>query len=178
MIIPYNGTTPRIADNCFLAPDCVIIGDVTIGPESSIWFKAVIRGDINWIKIGSYTNVQDSCVVHVTEGSAPTDIGDHVTVGHGAIIHGCTIESACLIGMGAIILDRAVIGAGSLVAAGSVVKSGMAVPAGSLVAGNPAVIKRKISADEKDYFVEWAINYREYSRRYDLEAVHHRTASF
>jgi gamma-carbonic anhydrase len=166
MIRIFNGKSPCIAENTFLAPDCDIIGDVTIGQESSIWFKAVLRGDINWIKIGEWSNIQDGCIIHVTGETSPTDIGDYVTVGHGVILHGCTIESACLIGMGAIILDNAVIGAGSLVAAGSVVKSGMNIPPNSMVAGNPAVIKRKISSDEKEYFIEWARNYRQYSKGY------------
>jgi gamma-carbonic anhydrase len=168
MIIPFGGKTPDIANDCFLAPDCVIIGDVTIGPESSIWFKAVLRGDINWIKIGNCTNIQDGCIVHVSGGTSPTTIGDYVTVGHGAILHGCTIEKSCLIGMGSIILDNAVIGEGSLVAAGAMVKSGMKVPPQSMVAGNPAVIKRRISDDEKDYFIEWAKNYCQTSKGYIL----------
>jgi carbonic anhydrase/acetyltransferase-like protein (isoleucine patch superfamily) len=172
MIIPYKGKSPVIADGSFIAPDSVIIGDVSIGAESSIWFRAVIRGDINWIKIGSWTNIQDGCVVHVTHDTSPAEIGDFVTVGHGAILHGCKIESACLIGMGAIVLDNAVIGGGSLVAAGAVVKSGMVVPPQSMVAGNPAVMKRKISSDEKEYFIEWARNYREYSKGYSIEAIH------
>jgi len=170
MIIPYKGTSPVIHENCFIAPGCFIVGDVTIGAESSVWFGAVLRGDINWIKIGEWTNIQDGCVVHVTNNTAPAQIGDHVTVGHGAILHGCRIESACLIGMGAIILDKAVIGGGSLVAAGSVVKGGMVVPPGSMVAGNPAVVKRRISGEERAYFIEWAEHYREYSKGYAIEA--------
>lgn len=168
MIIPFDSKVPSIAESCFIAPDCVIVGDVTIGPESSIWFKAVLRGDINLINIGSWTNIQDGCIVHVTASVSPTTIGDYVTVGHGAILHGCTVENACLIGMGSIILDNAVIGGGSLVAAGSLVKAGMKVPPRSMVAGNPAVIKRKISDDEKDYFIEWAKNYRQTSKGYSL----------
>jgi gamma-carbonic anhydrase len=168
MIIPFGGKNPNISPECFIAPDCVIIGDVTIGPGSSIWFKAVLRGDINWIKIGSCTNIQDGCIVHVSGGTSPTTIGDHVTVGHGAILHGCTIENSCLIGMGSIILDNAVIGEGSLVAAGAMVKSGMKVPPQSLVAGNPAVIKRRISDDEKEYFIEWAKKYYQTSKGYIL----------
>jgi carbonic anhydrase/acetyltransferase-like protein (isoleucine patch superfamily) len=166
MIVPYDGKSPRIAEGCFLAPDCVIIGDVTIGAESSIWFNAVLRGDINWIKIGSWTNIQDGCVVHVTGGTAPAEIGNHVTVGHGAILHGCTVESGCLIGMGSVILDNAIIGEGSLVAAGAVVRSGIKIPPHTMVAGNPAEVKRKVSSDEREYFIEWAKNYRGYSKRY------------
>jgi carbonic anhydrase/acetyltransferase-like protein (isoleucine patch superfamily) len=172
MIIPYKGKSPVIHENSFIAPGCVIVGDVTIDTECSVWFGAVIRGDINWIRIGAWTNIQDGCVVHVTHDTAPTEIGDHVTIGHGAIIHGCKIESSCLIGMGAIILDKAVIGSGSLVAAGSVVKSGMIIPPGSMVAGNPAIMKRRISSDERKYFVEWAENYRQYSKGYSIEAFH------
>jgi carbonic anhydrase/acetyltransferase-like protein (isoleucine patch superfamily) len=168
MIVPYDGQSPKIADGCFLAPDCMIIGDVTIGSESSIWFKAVLRGDINWIKIGSWTNIQDGCLIHVTGGTAPTEVGDHVTVGHGAILHGCAIESGCLIGMGSVILDNAVIGEGSLVAAGAVVKAGTKVPPHTMLAGNPAEVKRKVSSDEREYFIEWAKNYRGYSRRYRI----------
>jgi gamma-carbonic anhydrase len=168
MIIPYCGKTPNISEGSFLAPDCVIIGDVTIGDESSIWFKAVLRGDINWIKIGSYTNIQDGCIVHVSNGTAPTEIGDYVTVGHGAILHGCTVESGFLIGMGSVILDNAVIGEGSLVAAGAVVKSGMKIPPHTMVAGNPAEIKRKISSDEREYFIEWAKSYRGYTKGYEI----------
>ncbi len=171
MIIPYKGKSPVVPDCCFLAPGSVIIGDVTLGAECSVWFGAVIRGDINWIRIGDWTNIQDGCVVHVTNDTAPTEVGDHVTVGHGAILHGCRIESACLIGMGAIILDKAVIGSGSLVAAGSVVKGGMVVPPGSMVAGNPAVVKRKVSRDEREYFIEWAENYRAYSKGYSIETL-------
>jgi gamma-carbonic anhydrase len=168
MILPYAGKTPSIAGNCFIAPDCVIIGDVNIGQESSIWFKAVLRGDINWIRIGNWTNIQDGCIVHVTGEKAPTTVGNYVTVGHGAILHGCTIEDACLIGMGSIILDNAIIGTGSLVAAGAMVRSGTIIPPQSMVAGNPAVIKRRISDDEKEYFIEWARNYRQTSKGYQL----------
>ena len=168
MIYPFNGKTPSISESCFIAPDSVIIGDVTIAEESSIWFKAVLRGDINWIKIGKWTNIQDGCIVHVTGETSPTTVGDYVTVGHGAILHGCTIENSCLIGMGCIILDNAVIGSGSLIAAGAVVKSGTKIPPQSMVAGNPAVIKRRISSDEKEFFVEWARNYRQTSKGYKL----------
>jgi carbonic anhydrase/acetyltransferase-like protein (isoleucine patch superfamily) len=168
MIISYNGKSPRIAEGCFLAPDCVIIGDVAIGSECSIWFKSVLRGDINWIKIGNWTNIQDGCVIHVTGGTAPTEVGDYVTIGHSAVLHGCTIESGSLIGMGSIILDNAVVGEGSLVAAGAVVRSGMKIPPHTMVAGNPAEVKRKVSSDEREYFIKWAKNYCGYSKQYQL----------
>ncbi len=166
MILPYNGRSPVIDNSCFLAPDSVVIGDVTIGPGSSIWFKSVVRGDINYIKIGSFTNIQDGCIVHVTANTGPTEIGDKVTVGHGAVIHGCRIGRGSLIGMGSVIMDGAVIGEGSLVAAGSIVKQGMDIPANSMVAGNPAVIKRKLSQDESLVFLKWAEDYWEYSKGY------------
>ena len=168
MILPFANKTPSISGNSFIAPDSVIIGDVTIDEESSIWFKAVLRGDINWIKIGKWTNIQDGCIIHVTGEKSPTTVGSYVTVGHGAILHGCTIEDSCLIGMGAIILDNAVIGNGSLIAAGAMVKSGTIIPPQSMVAGNPAIIKRRISNDEKEYFKEWALHYRETSKGYCL----------
>ncbi|UCC80858.1 MAG: gamma carbonic anhydrase family protein [Candidatus Zixiibacteriota bacterium] len=166
MILPYEGESPRIHKSCYIAPDCVIVGNVTIGAESSVWFKAVIRGDINYIKIGTFTNIQDGCIIHVTGGTSPTEIGDHVVVGHGALIHGCRIGDGCLIGMGSIILDNAVIGEGSLIAAGSVIKPGTVVPPNSMMAGNPAVFKRKVSREEIEKFMEWARDYRGYSREY------------
>ncbi len=166
MILPYNGKSPNIHESCYIAPDCVIIGDVSIGAESSVWFKAVIRGDINYISIGSFTNIQDGCIVHVTGGSSPTEIGSHVVIGHGALIHGCRIEDGSLIGMGSIILDDAIIGRGSLIAAGSVIKPGTVVPPNSMMAGNPALFKREVSESEMRNFVEWAQDYREYSKEY------------
>ena len=168
MILPYEGRSPRIHESCYIAPDCVIVGDVTIGAESSVWFKAVIRGDINYIKIGSYTNVQDGCIIHVTGGTSPSEIGDHVVMGHGALIHGCRIEDGCLIGMGSIILDDSIVGEGSLIAAGSVVKPGTIVPPNSMMAGNPAVLKRTVSQEEMKRFTEWAKDYRGYSKEYTV----------
>ena len=168
MILPYEGKSPGIHNSCYIAPDCVIVGNVTIRAESSVWFKAVIRGDINYIKIGSFTNVQDGCIIHVTGGTSPTEIGDHVVIGHGALIHGCKIEDGCLIGMGSIILDDAIIGKGSLIVAGSVVKPGTVVPPNSMMAGNPAVFKRKVLQEEMKRFIDWAKDYRGYSREYTV----------
>jgi carbonic anhydrase/acetyltransferase-like protein (isoleucine patch superfamily) len=166
MTMSYDGKAPVIDGTCFQAPDSVIIGDVTIGAESSVWFKAVIRGDINYVRIGSWTNIQDGCIVHVTGGTFPTEIGDYVTVGHGAVLHGCRVGDGCLVGMGAIVLDDAEIGDGSLVAAGSVVRAGMKVPSRTMVAGNPAMIKRDISDKEAKGFLDWAKQYRKYARGY------------
>jgi carbonic anhydrase/acetyltransferase-like protein (isoleucine patch superfamily) len=166
MILPYEGKEPAIDKSCYIAPDSVIVGDVTIGAESSVWFKAVIRGDINYVKIGRFTNIQDGCIIHVTGGTSPTEIGDHVVIGHGALIHGCTIEDGCLIGMGSIVLDDSVIGTGSLIAAGSVIKPRTVVPPNSMMAGNPAVYKRQVSQEEMRKFIEWAKDYRGYSKEY------------
>lgn len=168
MILPFRGKSPDIHPSSFRTPDSVIIGDVTIGRESSIWFKAVLRGDIHYIKIGEWTNIQDGCIVHVTGGASPVEIGDYVTVGHGSILHGCRVGDGCLIGMRAVILDDAVIGDGSMVAAGSVVKPGTEIPPRTMVAGNPAEVKRVISPEESTGFVEWAKQYREYAREYSL----------
>ena len=148
MILSYNGMWPKIAKNAFLVENCDIIGDVEIGEQASVWFGVVIRGDIHYIRIGDRTNVQDLCMIHVTMDTAPTMIGSNVTIGHSAVIHGCTIEDDCLIGMGAKILDGAVIGNHSLVGAGSVVRPGFIVPPGSMVAGVPAVVKRDVTEHE------------------------------
>jgi carbonic anhydrase/acetyltransferase-like protein (isoleucine patch superfamily) len=168
MIIPYGEAQPRIEDSCFIAPNCIIIGDVTIEADSSIWFGAVIRGDINSINIGRYTNIQDNAVVHVTHEKFPTVIGDYVTCGHSAILHGCKIGNECVIGMGAVILDDSSIGEGSIIAAGSVVKEHETIPSGVLVAGNPASIKRALSDAERQAIKQSAINYFNYVRGYKL----------
>lgn len=143
-----------------------MIGDVEIGEEASIWFGTVIRGDVNFIRIGDATNIQDRCVVHVTVDKHPTVIGDRVTVGHGAILHGCRVEDACLIGIGAIVLDAAVIGRHSFVAAGALVTPRTVVPPESLVMGAPATVKRKLSAEEIDNLEESARRYMKYASAY------------
>ncbi len=140
----YESQEPSIkAKRCFIAAGAQLIGRVELGELSSVWYNAVIRGDINYIKIGSKTNIQDNCVLHVTH-ELPVIIGDSVTIGHGAVIHGCSIEDDVLIGMGAIVLDGAKIGKGSVIAAGTLVKERMDVPPHSLVAGVPGVIKRTL----------------------------------
>ncbi len=166
MIVPFGGKRPQIDNSCFIAPGAVIIGDVEIGPESSIWFGTVLRADINYIKIGRLTNLQDNMVVHVNHNDFPTVVGNYVTVGHGAILHGCTVENNCMIGMNAVILDGAVIGEGSIVAAGSVVKSSQRMPPGVLAAGNPAAIKRDLTDEERQTIKQSAIDYRKYAKGY------------
>ena len=132
-----------VAKRCFIAAGAHLIGQVELGELTSVWYNAVIRGDLNYIKIGSETNIQDNSVLHVTH-ELPVIVGDRVTVGHGAVIHGCVIEDDCLVGMGAIILDGAHIGKGSVIAAGALVKERMVVPPHSLVVGVPGVVKRTL----------------------------------
>lgn len=148
MILEYKGKTPQVDSTAFLAPGSCVIGNVSIGENSSIWFNVVVRGDVNFIRIGRNTNIQDGSVVHVTHETHPTVIGDDVSVGHNVTLHGCTVHNKCLIGIGSKILDGAVIGESSLVAAGSLVAPGTKVPPYSLVMGSPARIKRKLTESE------------------------------
>ncbi|NJC87518.1 MAG: gamma carbonic anhydrase family protein [Desulfuromonas sp.] len=167
MIMAYRGILPEIADDAFVAPTATVVGDVHIGAESGVWFGVILRGDVNRIRVGRRTNLQDGTIVHVTSGTHPTTIGDGVTVGHGVKLHGCTIADGCLIGIGAIVLDGAVIGESSMVAAGSLVVPGMVVPPRSLVVGSPAKIKRALSETEiqqlqmlADRYVDYRLDYR------------------
>src|ERR1041384_5558962 len=128
MIRSYQGTTPKIGERVYIDVSAQIIGDVEIGDHSSVWMNAVVRGDVNFIRIGSHTNIQDNCVVHVFKDLHPTHVGDHVTVGHSVTLHGCRVDSHCLIGIGAVVLNGAHIGSDSIVAAGAVVPEGMVVP--------------------------------------------------
>lgn len=154
MIRSFRDKSPRLADGVYIAPSAEVIGDVTIGTNSSIWFLCTVRGDIDSIRIGSETNIQDNSVLHVTGGRFPLTIGNQVTMGHGVIAHGCTIGDRCLIGMGAVILDGAVIGDGAVVAAGALVPEGMIVPPNMLVAGIPAKIKRPTTEVEAERIAE------------------------
>jgi carbonic anhydrase/acetyltransferase-like protein (isoleucine patch superfamily) len=146
MLIEINGKTPKIDPSVFIAPNAMIIGDVEILAGTSIWYGAVIRGDMAFIRVGRHTNIQDNCTVH-TEVDKPTLIGDHVTVGHNAVLHSCTVENNCLIGISAVVLDDAVIKTGSIVAAASLVKYGQTVGPCELVAGVPAVLKKSFETD-------------------------------
>ena len=153
----------------FLADSSAVIGDVEIGEETSIWYGTVIRGDVMPIRIGARTSVQDNTVVHVTAGRYGTTIGNDCTIGHGAIIHACTVEDFCLIGMGSVILDGARIGRGSLVGAGALVTPGTDIPPDSLVIGSPAKVKRQINEREREQIVFGAAHYVELTRRYLAE---------
>jgi len=165
-IITYQGITPKIDPSVFIADGVHIIGDVVIGKDSSVWYNTVIRGDVNYIRIGERTNIQDNTVVHVTNKKFPTNIGSNVTIGHSAVIHACTINDYSLIGMGAVILDDANVGKYSLIAAGAVVTMGMKIPEGVLVAGVPAKIVRVLTEDERKFLVQSAQNYVDYVATY------------
>ena len=147
LIAPIRASAPVIHPSAFVAPTAVVVGDVVLGEESSIWYGTVVRGDVGPIRVGARTNIQDGCVLHVTTGLPGLTVGEEVTVGHRAVLHGATIRDRCLIGMGAILLDGCDIGEESLVGAGSVVREGTVVPPRSFVAGVPAVVKGPIPAD-------------------------------
>jgi len=166
MILPHQQILPRLGNNVFLAPNATIIGDVEIGDECGIWFNTVIRGDVNRIRIGPRTNIQDLCMCHVTLNKWPLLIGEGVTVGHSAILHGCVIEDSCLIGMGAKILDGARVGPQALVAAGSLVREGFVVPPRTLVAGVPAEVKRLLKSEEIENLLASAERYVRYKNEY------------
>ena len=150
---------PRIDSSAYIVESAAVIGDVVIGAESSIWFNAVIRGDVNYIRIGKRTNIQDGCVLHVAREKYPLTIGDEVTVGHNATLHACTIESRCLIGMGATIMDGSIIGENCIVGAGSLVTPSTTIQSGSLVIGAPAKVKRKLTENEIRSILDSANHY-------------------
>jgi len=163
---PYRGVLPRVHPSAFIDQSAQVIGDVEIGEESSIWMCAVLRGDVHAIRVGRRTNIQDGTIVHVMTGTHPTTIGDHVTIGHGAIVHGCTIESQCLVGMGAILLDGAHIGSGSVVAAGTLIVENVRVPPKSLVMGRPGKVKRLLTRAEIEDIQAYADRYVAYRLDY------------
>ena len=165
MLIGFHGVVPVCHDSVFLAEGAMVIGDVEIGAGSSVWYHTVVRGDIRSIRIGQRTNVQDHSTLHVTRRD-PLDVGDEVTIGHGAVVHGCTVEDLCLIGIGAVVLDGAVIGRGSVIGAGSVVPPGTAVPPLSLVLGVPGKVVRNLGPGSVDGNRVTAENYVELARAY------------
>ena len=169
MIRSYRGRTPQIPASAYIDPDAVIIGDVTMGELSSVWPGVVIRGDVNWIRIGARTNIQDGSVLHVMKDTHPLVLGDAVTIGHGVILHGCTIESSVLIGMGSILLNGAKIGTGSIVAAGTLVPEGAVVPPGSIFMGHPGKLRRALTSEDQASIEAYAARYIEYSETYKAE---------
>ena len=170
MLRPFRSIHPTVHLSAFVDVSAQVIGDVHIGPESSVWMNVVVRGDVNYIRVGSRSNLQDLTLVHVMRSTHPTIIGDEVTIGHSAVVHCCVIEDRCLIGMGAILLNGCRIGTGSIVAAGTLVPEGMVVPPGSMVMGLPGKIRRVLTPEE-DASIKWyADNYVRY--RLDFQAEH------
>lgn len=157
-----KGVKPSIGDETFLADNAVIVGDVKIGHSCSIWWNAVVRGDVNSIRIGNETNIQDGAVIHCTYQKAGTSIGNRASIGHNAIIHGCTIEDEALVGMGAIVMDKAVVQKGAFVAAGAVVLEGTVVESGYIYAGIPAKKVKKVEGELANVFSRTADNYKMY----------------
>ena len=170
LIRSYRGRTPKIAPTAYIDPAAVVIGDVTLGEDSSVWPGTVLRGDVNFIRIGARTNIQDGSVLHVLRDDFPLILGDSVTVGHGVVLHGCTVESRCLIGMGAIILNGARIGSGSIVAAGTLVPEGTVVAPGSLFMGHPGKFRRPLTEEDQASIDRYAARYVEYKETYRSEA--------
>jgi carbonic anhydrase/acetyltransferase-like protein (isoleucine patch superfamily) len=166
MIRSFQGIKPTIPSSCFIEETGIVIGDVVLGENCSVWFHAVIRGDVNYIRLGSRTNVQDLCMLHVTHDTHPLIIGDEVTIGHSVVLHGCTIKDRVLIGMGAIVMDGAVIGEDSVVGAGALIIEGTTVPPKSLVLGSPAKVKRPVTEKELAWIKESADNYVRYAKQY------------
>jgi gamma-carbonic anhydrase len=166
---PFGGTPPRLDPSVVLLDGALVIGDVEIGPDSSVWFGTILRGDVNRITVGARTNLQDLTVVHVNAGTHPTVIGDDVTVGHRATLHGCTVKDRCLVGIGAIVMDGAVVGPDAIVGAGALVPPNMIVPPGTLVVGAPARVKRPLTPEELAHLRESARHYVEYARQYRRE---------
>jgi gamma-carbonic anhydrase len=167
MIRVYKGITPAVASSAFIDASAQVVGDVHIGEESSVWMNAVVRGDVNYVRIGRRTNIQDGTVVHVMrEPSHPALLGDDVTVGHGAIVHGCTVEDRCLIGMGAILLNGAHVGHGSIVAAGTLLPEGSVIPPRSLVMGSPGKVRRAVTDEEYAFIQASADGYVRYRLDY------------
>ncbi len=169
MIRTYKGIRPQIASNAFIETSAQVIGDVRIGEHSSVWFNCVIRGDVHYIRVGHSTNIQDGTVIHVTNGRFPTEIGNHVTIGHGVMVHGCTIKDRSLIGIGSIILDNAIIGEESFIAAGSLVTPGTVIPPRSMVMGSPAKVRREVTESEIELINRHWQNYIEYKNNYMAE---------
>ncbi len=168
MILPFRGSNPVIAETAFIADSAEVIGDVVIGAESSVWFHCVIRGDVHKIRIGSRTNIQDLSVLHVRNNECPVILGDDITVGHRAILHGCTVKDRVLIGMGAVILDGVTIGEDSIIGAGAVLTPRIEIPPASFVIGMPGVVRRGVTQEESNRIRRSAANYVEYARMYKM----------
>ena len=172
MIRSYQGHTPVIPESCYVDVSAQVIGDVVLGEHASVWMNAVVRGDVNSIRIGSHTNIQDCAVLHGMRYVYPVIVGDYVTIGHNATVHGCVIEDTCLIGMGAVILNNAHIGEGSIIAAGALIPEHAKIPPRSLVAGVPGKVRRELTSDDRDEILKYARNYLDYTKIYLDEQKH------
>lgn len=166
MIRPFQGMVPKLGSRIFVADNALVLGDVEIGDDASIWFNCVVRGDVNWIRIGARTNLQDACVVHVTNAKCPTLIEDEVSIAHNVMIHGCTIRKGALIGMSTTLMDGAEVGEGCLVAAGSLLREGFQAPPHTLVAGWPAEVKKDLNASQRDLAASIWSRYVRYKEAY------------
>jgi carbonic anhydrase/acetyltransferase-like protein (isoleucine patch superfamily) len=166
LIMPHHGKSPIIHESAFIADTSVIIGDVEIGPDSSIWFGTVVRGDVNVVRIGARTNIQDGVVIHVASRGQGTFIGDDITIGHMALLHACTLESGCFIGMKSCLMDGAYVESGAMVAAGALVTPGKCVKRGELWAGTPARYMRDVTREELEFFPRSAAQYVQLARTY------------
>lgn len=172
LILPYcgefheAGISPLISPEAFIAPGAAVIGDVEIGADTGVWFGCVIRGDVHRVRIGACTNIQDGTVIHVTRHTGPTTIGSGITIGHSALLHACTLEDHCFIGMRATVMDGAVVESGAMVAAGALVTPGKRVPSGQLWAGSPAKYFRDLTKEEQDFIPISADNYVKHAREY------------
>jgi len=171
MILAYDGQKPQIADDAYVQSSAQVIGDVVIGSESSLWFYAVVRGDVERIRIGRRTNVQDHSTIHVTNERWPTILGDGVTVGHRVVLHGCSIGDYCLVGIAAVVLDGVEVGRETLIGAGSLVVPGSKIPPGSLVLGSPAKVVRPLNPQEIRRLYDSAALYVGYARRYRAQGL-------
>ena len=171
MIRPFRGVHPQVSPSAFIEESAQVIGDVRIGEQSSVWFNAVVRGDVFYIRIGDRTNIQDGTVIHVTNGTHATILEDEVTVGHNVTLHGCYIERGSLIGIGAIVMDGVRVGAQSLIAAGSLLSPGTQIPPRSLVMGQPARVKRPLTDEEASGLDIYWKNYLEYTKAYKEELL-------
>lgn len=169
MIRSFRGHSPQIAASAYVDPQAVVIGEVFLGEDSSIWPGAVLRGDYQPIRIGARTSIQDNCVLHIQGGEYSLTVGDNVTVGHGVILHGCTVESNCLIGMGSILLNGSKIGAGSIIAAGALIPERMEIPPGSLVMGAPGKVRRAVTEEERERIAISADHYVGFKNAFKAE---------
>lgn len=171
MIEPFKNITPKVHATAFIADGARVIGDVEIGEDTSIWFGSVVRGDVNYIRIGARTNIQDGTIIHVSSKTFPTVLDDEITVGHRVTLHGCRVERGCLIGIGAILMDGVRIGANSLIGAGSLVTPGTEIPSGVLAVGSPARVKRDLTDDELVSLERSWQNYVELKKHYQTQQV-------